>query len=216
MEKCIALLRVSGRRQQKRGYGLAAQRTAVDNFSTQNGKKIVEYFIETKSGLSVSRPVLDAVIAACRKYNARLLIPKIDRLSRRLLFVATLMESDIKFTAVDKPYADEYELHMEAANAQRESRLISKRTKAALAEAKTKGVKLGTAVYKLHRKQRKAFKKFVCRIKNKIKRYWFGEYNSVRKLVAILNKNHVKTFSGGDAHWHYSTVYRVLKTLKYL
>jgi DNA invertase Pin-like site-specific DNA recombinase len=220
MEKGVVLLRASSPRQRKSGLGIEAQRENVRRFAKWKRMTIVEYFVETKSGLSVSRPVFEAVIEACAKHKATLLIANVDRLSRRVLLIAALIESGIPFIAVDKPYADEFELHTAAAHAQKESRDISRRTKEALQMAKRRGVKLGTAVYKLHRKQRRAYKKFALKLKPRIKRYWNRGYNTVRKLTSILNEKHVKTFRSSkpyspEKHWHLSTVHRLLKEINF-
>jgi hypothetical protein len=74
----------------------------------------------------------------------RLVIAKLDRLSRNLAFVATLMESGVEFVAVDNPYANKLTIHILAAVAEHEREAISERTKAALAAAKARGKRLGT------------------------------------------------------------------------
>ncbi|KYP12894.1 recombinase family protein [Flavihumibacter sp. CACIAM 22H1] len=211
MKIAIAHFRVSSLRQRKSGLGLAAQRREVYAFAAAHKFKIVAEFIERKSGLSRNRPVIDDCLAECKRLNATLLISRVDRLSRRLLFTATLMEAGIPFIAIVKPYADEYELHIEAANAQRESRLISKRTKAALQEAKRKGVKLGTSIWDVLDKRRKAYERFVIKMIPIIKRYQDKGIYSIRALTIALNGKHVKPFSGGNARWHLSTVHKLLK-----
>lgn len=213
MKKAIALFRVSSRGQQKSGLGLAAQRRQIHAFAVANKFTIINEFIERVPGWAINRPVVEKSLAECKRLNATLLIAKVDRLSRRVLFVATLMEAQIPFIAVDKPYADEYELHMEAANAQRESRIISQRTKAALQEAKRRGVKLGTSIWKVLRDRRKEYKAFARKMRPVIKKLQRKGLCSVRKLTDELNKRHIKTFMGGDSHWHLSTVHTLLKNI---
>jgi DNA invertase Pin-like site-specific DNA recombinase len=72
-----------------------------------------------------------------------LVIAKLDRLGRRLAFIAGLMDADVPFVAADMPHADRFRLHLEAVIAEDERRRISERTKAALAAAKARGTKLG-------------------------------------------------------------------------
>ena len=213
MKLAIAHLRVSKKRKDRRRYGLAAQRRDIIEFAKLHKYKIVGEFVERKSGLSYNRPEIERCLIECKRQNATLLIAKVDRLSRRLLFVATLMENKIPFIAVDKPYADEYDLHMEAANAQRESKLISKRTKAALREAKRRGVKLGTSIYSVLKQRRKAYKLFARKMKPIIRKLESQGFCTIRALTEKLNSRHIKTFLGGNAKWHISTVHTLLKHL---
>ncbi len=80
---------------------------------------------------------------ACRRHKAKLVIAKLDRLSRNLAFIATLMEAGVEFLAVDNPHANKLTVHILAAVAQHEREMISERTKAALQAAKDRGVRLG-------------------------------------------------------------------------
>jgi hypothetical protein len=70
-------------------------------------------------------------------------IAKLDRLSRNLAFIATLMDSGVEFVAVDNPHANKLTVHILAAVAQHERELIAQRTKDALQAAKARGVVLG-------------------------------------------------------------------------
>jgi DNA invertase Pin-like site-specific DNA recombinase len=70
-------------------------------------------------------------------------IAKLDRLRRSVAFISTLMDSDVDFRIVDNPYAEDSTLHILAAVAENERKNISKRTTAALAAAKLRGVELG-------------------------------------------------------------------------
>src|SRR5690606_11054688 len=97
--------------------------------------QLLEYFIEIESGKNSDRPELTNAMNACRLKNATLLVAKLDRLSRNLAFIATLMESGTKFIACDMPDADPLRLHIEAAVAEDERRRISRRTKEALGAA---------------------------------------------------------------------------------
>src|SRR5262249_465260 len=84
-----------------------------------------------------------AALAPCKNNRAKLVIAKLDRLSRNLAFIATLMESGVEFIAVDNPHANKLTVHILAAVAQHEREMISERTKAALAAAKARGTRLG-------------------------------------------------------------------------
>jgi DNA invertase Pin-like site-specific DNA recombinase len=106
--------------------------------------ELVGEFVEVESGKKSDRPELARAIEACRKHNAPLVIAKLDRLSRNLAFVATLMDSGVEFVAVDNPHANKLTIHILAAVAEHEREAISERTKAALAAAKARGRRLGT------------------------------------------------------------------------
>ena len=105
--------------------------------------ELVGEFTEVESGKRSDRPELARAIDACRKHKARLVIAKLDRLSRNLAFVATLMDSGVEFVAVDNPHANKLTIHILAAVAEHEREAISERTKVALAAAKARGKRLG-------------------------------------------------------------------------
>jgi DNA invertase Pin-like site-specific DNA recombinase len=119
-----------------------AQREAVARFISGRGTIAAE-FTEVESGRKASRPQLNAAIAECRKRRAVLVIAKLDRLARNVAFVANLMDSDVEFIAVDMPQANRLTIHILAAVAEHEREMTSQRTKAALAQAKARGTKLG-------------------------------------------------------------------------
>jgi hypothetical protein len=89
------------------------------------------------------RPELVKAIAFAKKHRARLIIAKLDRLSRNVAFISALMERRVDFIAVDNPHATKFNLHILAAVAEFERDAISRRTREALAAAKARGVKLG-------------------------------------------------------------------------
>lgn len=136
----IAYYRVSTLRQGQSGLGLEAQRVAVRAYL--NGEPTTE-FTEVESGKVNDRPKLEAAILECRLTGARLVIAKLDRLSRNAAFLLTLKDSGVQFVAADMPDANALTIGIMALMAQHEREAISQRTKAALAVAKSRGVKLG-------------------------------------------------------------------------
>ena len=100
-------------------------------------------FIEVESGRKKDRPQLAAALADCRARRAVLIIAKLDRLARNVHFVSGLMESGVEFIAADMPTVNRRTIHILAAVAEEEARMISARTKAALTAAKARGVKAG-------------------------------------------------------------------------
>src|SRR5215469_2208941 len=141
--KFVAYFRVSTDRQGKSGLGLEAQREAVMNYLNGGNWQLVGEFTEVESGKRSDRPQLAAALAACKRHKAKLVIAKLDRLSRNLAFIAALMDSGVEFVAVVNPHANKLTVHILAAVAQHEREMIAQRTKDALAAAKARGTVLG-------------------------------------------------------------------------
>ena len=142
--KHVAYYRVSTKRQGASGLGLDAQKAAVASFLNGGRWTIAAEFVEVESGKrDDNRPQLAAAIAACRLYGAKLVIAKLDRLSRDAHFLLGLQKADVPFVAADMPEANEMVVGIMAVVAQAERKMISTRTKAALAAAKARGTKLG-------------------------------------------------------------------------
>lgn len=125
------------------GLGMDAQREAVAQHVAAAGGSLVQELVEVESGTKRDRPQLAAALAACRAHRATLVVAKLDRLARNVAFVSALMESGVEFVAADMPTVNRLTVHILAAVAEEEARLISVRTKAALAAAKARGVQLG-------------------------------------------------------------------------
>lgn len=143
MVRFVAYYRVSTEHQGRSGLGLAAQRQTILQFLTSEDRLVGE-FCEVQSGRRDSRPELQKALALARRHSAKLIIARLDRFSRRVSFIANVMEQGIGLVCAEMPNATDFQLHIFAALAQEERRLISERTKAALAEAKKRGVNLGT------------------------------------------------------------------------
>ena len=139
----VSYLRVSTDKQGASGLGLEAQRDAVSRHVAGAKGVLVAEHREIESGKRNDRPEIAAALAACRLRHASLIIVKLDRLARNVHFISGLMESGVEFVAVDIPMANRLTVHILAAVAEHEREMISQRTKAALAAAKTRGVELG-------------------------------------------------------------------------
>lgn len=141
----VAYLRVSTRKQGTSGLGLEAQRAAVAEYAEREGLKVVAEFVEVESGKKADRPQLAAAMQYCGAARATLVVAKLDRLARNVAFLSRLMESGLDFVALDNLHATRFTIHVLAAVAEQEARATSERTKVALAAAKRRGVKLGSA-----------------------------------------------------------------------
>lgn len=211
MQKAIAYYRVSTKRQGRSGLGLEAQQQAVASFAAVNDYQLIEEFIETDSGARNGRIGLKATIAECKQQNAVLLIAKLDRLSRSVAFIATLMESDIDFKVVDNPYAERFTLHILAAVAQKEREDNSKRTIAALAAAKRRGVVLGKFGRNiLSQRNKQNAERFAQKMYPLIETIHQRGIHSLKAITAELNRMKIPTFRAHGAKWHITTVYRLL------
>lgn len=147
MRTYVLYFRVSTQEQGKSGLGLEAQERDVQLFLqnyAETSYKVLEQFVEVQSGKDNERPMLTAAIALAKRGKSVLVVSKLDRLSRRVSFIASLMEDrDLDFKVAQMPHADKFQLHIYAALAEQEKSFISQRTKAALAAAKQRGTKLG-------------------------------------------------------------------------
>jgi DNA invertase Pin-like site-specific DNA recombinase len=145
--KFIAYYRVSTGRQGKSGLGLDAQRAAVETYLNGGDWAIVAEFTEVESGKNSDRPALDKALAAARLHRASLVVSKVDRLTRSVAFLSRLLEAGVDVRFADLPQIEgatgRFLLQQMVAVAELEAGMISARTKAALAQARKRGVKLG-------------------------------------------------------------------------
>jgi hypothetical protein len=125
--KFVAYYRVSTDKQGQSGLGLDAQRQAVMTYLNGGPWKLIAEYTEVETGKRADRPELQKALAACRKHKAKLVIAKLDRLSRNLAFIATLMDSNVEFIAADNPHANRLTVHILAAVAEHERAAIRRR-----------------------------------------------------------------------------------------
>ena len=141
MEAFITYYRVSTQRQGLSALGLEAQRNSVLSFL--NNRTILAEYTDIETGKNDNRPELLKAIELAKQTNSTLLIAKLDRLSRNLTFVSTLMDTKVRFICCDMPDANELTIHIFAALAQWERVRIAERTRTALQALKARGKKLG-------------------------------------------------------------------------
>ena len=148
MQRFVQYIRVSTASQGKSRLGLEAQKNYISHyFENYRGEyELLQDFCDIESGKNSDRPEMNKAIELAKANDAILIVAKLDRLSRSMAFIANLMEDKkLKFRMATMPEADEFLLHIYAALAQQERKFISERTKAALQQAKARGIKLGGA-----------------------------------------------------------------------
>jgi len=222
MMKYIAYYRVSTKRQGESGLGLEAQRQAVQNFISPD--LIDREIVEVETGTNKKhRPKLQEALELCKKYDATLIIAKLDRLTRNVAFVSSLMDSKVKFQAVDNPHATELTIHILSAVAQDEAKRISKRIKEALAVKKERlakeGKKLGSPQNLTEEAKMRGIesikRKAEMNLNNKRASAFVRGLNykemKLREIATLLNVNGFKTSRGKD--FSTTQVIRILKKI---
>jgi DNA invertase Pin-like site-specific DNA recombinase len=213
--KFVAYYRVSTDKQGKSGLGLDAQKEAVQQRLNGGRWQIVGEFIEVESGKRAKRPQLEAALAACKRHKAKLIVAKLDRLSRNVGFIHKLIGSGVEVLFADLPELNgamgKFMLITMANVAELEAGLISERTKAALKAAKARGVKLGRHGAEILAPQyRKEARQRAMQLAPVIKELR-GKGYSMARIATELNKRRVATPRGG--WWDHSSVRNVLNRL---
>jgi DNA invertase Pin-like site-specific DNA recombinase len=215
MEAAVAYYRVSTKQQHRSGLGIEAQRAAVTRFAEAEGLQIIAEYVEAETGKGADaldrRPQLAAALSAARAAKCAVLVSKLDRLSRDVAFVSSLMAQRVPFIVAELGRdADPFMLHLYAALAEKERRLISERTKAALAAKKAQGAKLGNprnieSAGALGRAtQIVAADQFVAALLPVVNTLRITGTNTLEAISCALNDKGVRTVRG--ARWHVSTV----------
>ena len=212
MKQAVFYVRVSTQRQGKSGLGLEAQQSALARFCQAEGFDCAAEFVEVETGKGADalerRPKLAAALDTARKLKCPVIVAKLDRLSRDVAFIAGLMAQRVPFIVAELgASADPFMLHIYAALAQQERRMISERTKTALGAAKARGVKLGNpeqarANADLAREFAETMRPLVAPVINL----------PSRRIASFLNDQGHRTPTGG--RWHMESVRRLLERLK--
>jgi DNA invertase Pin-like site-specific DNA recombinase len=146
VERFVAYYRVSTVRQGRSGLGLEAQQIAVEGYLRATSGRLLASFTEVESGKRNDRPQLREAILRAKVTGARVIIAKMDRLSRNAAFLLALRDSGVRFVATDLPNADETVVGIMAVIAQREREIIAQRTREALAVARMRLAKEGRSL----------------------------------------------------------------------
>jgi DNA invertase Pin-like site-specific DNA recombinase len=128
--------------------GVEAQRAAVEGYLNGGRWTLAAEYVETESGKRSDRPQLAKALGHAKAIRATLVFAKLDRLTRNVDLLRSLVASDVDLVFCDLPHVPpgamgRFLLTQMASVAELEAGLISERTKAALTAAKARGVKLG-------------------------------------------------------------------------
>jgi DNA invertase Pin-like site-specific DNA recombinase len=211
-------IRVSTSQQGRSGLGIEAQREALARFATSEGFQLVKVFIEVETGKGADaldrRPQLAAALSEARRQRCPVAVAKLDRLSRDVHFISGLMAHRVPFLVAELgPDVDPFILHLFAALAEKERSMISTRTKAALAAAKAKGVKLGGPNLAVARQSAAASIKTLAdrhaaNVLPIIREIQRAGATSLHKIAEALNARGISTPRGG--RWYAKSVSNVL------
>lgn len=201
----VAYYRVSTKRQ---GLGLDAQRANVLQYIASDGGVLLDEFSEKESGKKSDRQQLEKALQLCKETGAKLLIAKLDRLSRDVEFIFHLKNGGVQFQALDLPDFNTLTLGIFATIAQHERELISQRTKAALQAKKAQGAQLGRPGCTWSNEQRAAAldARRAASLSNSANVAAFGFVSTIRKnvpgitlaaLADALNTAGLSTAKGG-------------------
>jgi DNA invertase Pin-like site-specific DNA recombinase len=217
-KRLIGYIRVSTDKQGKSGLGLDAQRQALERFAETEGFSLGAVYTEVETGKGANaldrRPQLKAALSEARKLRCAVVVAKLDRLSRDVAFISGLMAQRVPFVVAELGTdVDPFLLHLYAALAEKERSLISTRTKAALAAAKARGVKLGGPKLKQARKHAVATiqanaDRHAANIAPVIRSIERSGVKSINGIAAALNARGVTTARGGE--WYATSVRNVL------
>jgi len=227
--KAIGYVRVSTEEQAREGISLEAQEDKIEKYADLHNLELVEVISdEGKSGKDLNREGIQKVITLCKDRSVdHLIVYKMDRLTRRLLDLLTLIAevfkpNKVQFHSITEKIdtataQGKFFLAIMGAMAQMERDLVSERTKEALRYKIGKGEPVGSpplgfeAVEKELRKTqdelvviREIFKMKRGRGKNKL---------SLRQIANRLNKQMIPTKRGG--RWYAGTVRYILRNSRY-
>lgn len=219
VQRAIAYYRVSTTRQGRSGLGIEAQRTAVQRFAEAEGLVITAEFVEIETGKGCDaldrRPRLTKALDMARKANCPVVVAKLDRLSRDVAFISGLMARRVPFIVAELGAdADPFMLHLYAALAEKERRVISDRTKAALASRSASGKRLGNRTNPAkaaaigRQSSIQEADRFAASIQPVIASIRRSGITSLRGIATALNDRGIRTARGG--RWQVSNVRNVL------
>jgi DNA invertase Pin-like site-specific DNA recombinase len=219
MQQVISYLRVSTSAQGKSGLGIEAQRNAIVRFVQQESLELVAEHVEVETGKGSDaldrRPVLRRALAQARRQKASIVVAKLDRLSRDVAFISSLMVQKVPFIVSELGFdADPFMLHIYAALAEKERALIADRTRVALNQAKARGRQLGNRTNLAEAGKKGALTgklaadAFAANVLPIVRQMQAAGLTTLAQIADVLNARGIRTARGGA--WHPSTVHNLL------
>jgi DNA invertase Pin-like site-specific DNA recombinase len=221
--KIVTYIRVSTEKQGRSGLGLEAQRAAIAAYAKTADAVTVAEFQEVESGRNNARPELEKALRAARVHGAKLVIAKLDRLSRNAAFLLKLQDSGADFTACDMPNASPFTVGIMAVLAQQESAMIGERTRAAMQAKKAQGATFGNpnGAEPLRRAgkgnaaaceaQRAAALSRAIDLSDILEDVEAAGHTTLAAIASELNQRGIKTARGG--RWHPNSIARLRQRL---
>lgn len=208
MTTFYSYLRVSTQGQGQSGLGLEGQRRAVAEYMAGCGGELLGEFVEVESGRKAHRKELEKALKICKREGARLVVAKLDRLSRDAHFLLGLQKARVDFAVCDLPSANALTIGIMALVAEEEAKMISARTKAALKSAKDRGVVLGGHGKVIAAENKAHARTFALTIAPIMAELKTSGITSYRRMVDELNRKRVPTYSGAGK-WHVKSLQRI-------
>jgi DNA invertase Pin-like site-specific DNA recombinase len=202
MTDYVVYYRVSTEKQGRSGLGLDAQRSMVTNFLKPTDT-VIEEFTEIQSGNKDNRQKLQECLRLVKKTKSKLLIPKLDRFSRKVSFIAGIIDQGVDIVVCEHPNVSTFFLHLLACFAEEERRQISERTRLALREAKKRGVELGKNGKVLSQINKQNKIDFIESIRGELLSVQ-TECASLSEMSRLLNYRRVPTYK--NKQWYPQTV----------
>lgn len=125
MNQVIGYIRVSTDDRQASSY--ANQNLRITNYCKANGLELVDIYGDQLSGRNDERPGLSDAINHCQKTGATLVCCSVDRLSRSILKMQSILNSKVELFFLDQPYATRMVLNLFSVMAEFESAQLSSR-----------------------------------------------------------------------------------------
>lgn len=217
--KIVGYIRVSTNKQE---HSIQAQEQAIERYAQENNATIVTSIVDVASGKNNNRVKLQQAIDLAKGEKARLVVAKLDRLSRDVAFIFNLQAAKIDFVALDLPDFNTMTLGVFASVAQHEREIISQRTKAGLEIARQKGKKIGgarkcknseeTNIFRAQKRAVKAIKENAKMATIEVSRViaeLLHDGLSMTAIAAKLNRMEIKSVRGGK--FYASTVKNIIK-----
>ncbi len=192
-------------------------------FAEAQGFTLTAEFVEAESGKGADaldrRPQLAAALSSARSGKCPVIVAKLDRLSRDVAFISGLMAQRVPFIVAELGTdADPFMLHLHAALAEKERRLISERTRAALAQRKTQGKRLGNprnveyAAALGRAAQVSEADCFAANVLPIVEAIRTSGVNTLAGIAEALNARGIRSARGGQ--WHVSAVQNLITRAK--